>query len=128
MKLHHIGVAVKDLDEALKQWSVFGLVSTTTEEVSGEKVRVAFLGDCSPKIELLEPTDPSSVIEKFLQKRGEGLHHLCYEVEDIEKTMQDLISKGATFTSEAKLGSQGSRVSFIYPKHLGGVLVELRQV
>lgn len=129
MKLHHIGIAVKDLQLALTQWKILGLTETGIETIASEKVKVAFLGGGSPKIELLEPVASDSVVARFLEKRGEGIHHICYEVQNIQDTMKKLQERGLSFTSPTpKPGSQNSLVNFIYPQHFNGVLVELRQV
>ena len=128
MKLHHIGIAVKNLKQAIERWGLLGLPEYGTEVVSGEKVQVAFMGADLPKIELLEATQHDSVVAQFIEKKGEGIHHICFQVKNIEEAMKKLQSQQVSFTTpSAKKGSQGSRVAFIYPKHFNGVLVELRE-
>ncbi len=125
--LDHIGIAVADLDEALRPWLALGLVKTAEEEVAGEKVRVAFLPvGAGATIELLCPTAPDSPIAKFLEKRGPGVHHLCFKVADIDAAIAELRGQGYEFIGDApRPGAGGCRVAFLHPRSMGGVLVEL---
>lgn len=125
--LDHIGIAVPDLEAALAPWNALGLVKTAEELVGSEKVRVAFLPiGPGANIELLCPTDPASPISAFLQKRGPGVHHLCFKVPDIDAAIKELQERGYQFVGEApRPGAGGCRVAFLHPKSMGGVLVEL---
>lgn len=125
--LHHIAVAVHSLDEALPRWvDGLGLRHAGTEEVPTEGVRVAILMAGDTRIELLEPTGPDSPIQGFLSKRGPGLHHLAFAVDDVGGVMKVLAERGAPLLSAApKPGAHGTEVAFVHPKWLGGVLAEL---
>jgi len=126
--LHHIGIAVRSLDERLAFYRALGIEAGGREEVLSEKVNVAFLPVEGTRIELLEPTAPESPIARFLDKRGEGLHHLCFEVQDIREAMRALETAGCRLLSaEPRPGAHGSEVCFVHPASAGGVLVELRQ-
>ncbi len=126
MKLDHVGIAVRDLSQALEQWKLLGAVYKGTEEVVSQKVRVAFLQTGESKTELLEPTDPSSPIAKFLDSGKKGVHHLAYQVADIDSKLAELKSQGLSLIHEQAVpGAGGTRVAFIHPKSVDGVLVEL---
>ncbi len=131
-RLDHVAIAVPDLEAALAFWrDQLGARFIGTEEVPGEKVRVAFLdtGDAETggaKTELLEPTAPDSPIARFLERGGKGLHHVAYRVEDIEATLATLATAGARLIHKTPVpGSRGTRVAFIHPSAAGGVLIEL---
>ena len=128
VELDHVGIAVAGLDEALAFYrDALGLHLEESEEVTSQRVRAHFLPAGGPKLELLEATDPESAIGKYLAKRGEGLHHVCLEVDDIDATLADLKARGAQLIDETpKRGAYG-RVAFIHPKGAHGVLVELVQ-
>lgn len=125
--LHHIGVAVASLDDAVPRWTEgFGLVLEGIEEVPTEKVRVAVLRAGGTRIELLEPTSEDSPIARFLAKRGPGVHHLAFGVDDCGGQIRRLADKGAPLLDEApRPGAHGCKVAFVHPRHLGGVLAEL---
>ncbi len=125
--LHHIGVAVTSLAEALPRWTDgFGLQLQSIEEVPTERVRVAVLLAGSTRIELLEPTSPDSPIAQFLQKRGPGIHHLAFQVGDCQVQMDALAALGAPLLGTApRPGAHDCKVAFVHPKHLLGVLAEL---
>lgn len=127
--LDHVAIAVTDLDAAVALYrDVFGLPLAEIEEVPSEQLRVAIFGHGAGRIELMQPTSPSSSVAKFLEKRGEGLHHLCIEVEDLEAAMAELKRQGAPLLDEVpRPGAGGARVCFVHPKGARGVLVELRQ-
>jgi methylmalonyl-CoA/ethylmalonyl-CoA epimerase len=126
--LHHVGIAVRSLEERLAFYRALGMEVGGSEDVPSEKVKVAFLPVEGTRLELLEPTAPDSPIAAFLAKRGEGLHHLCFEVDDIRATMAALAAAGCQLVSaEPRPGAHGSEVCFVHPKSAGGVLVELRQ-
>jgi methylmalonyl-CoA/ethylmalonyl-CoA epimerase len=127
-KLDHIGIAVRRLDEATQAYEAMGLHTSKVEEVSGERVRVAMLPLGETRIELLEPTTEDSVIARFLEKRGEGIHHLALEVEDIDAACEELRAAGIKLVYETpRTGEGGSRVNFIHPSSAHGVLIELRE-
>lgn len=128
-KINHIGIAVQSIDETLPFYrDQLGMSFKGAEEVAEQRVRVAFLQIGESKIELLEPTSPESPIARFLEKNGPGIHHLAYEVEDIEVAMQKLEADGARMVDKVpRNGAHGARIAFIHPKSSGGVLTELCQ-
>lgn len=128
----HIGIAVKSLAEALPFWrDALGMELVGIEVVASEKVRVAILkspGAGGARVELLEPTSPDSPIAKHLEKRGAGIHHLALKVDDIVGRMAALARAGTPAMDAApRPGAEGAMVTFLHPKHAGGVLVELTQ-
>ena len=126
-KIDHIGVAVKALESSLPFWSeALGLDVSGIETVESESVKVAFLRVGNASIELLEPTDASSAVGKHLDKRGEGIHHLTLEVQDLPATLERLRERGVPIIGDgARAGAGGRQVAFLHPKAAGGVLVEL---
>jgi len=128
-KLEHIGIAVKNLEQAnLKFSKLLGSPPYKIEEVAAEGVRVSFFKVDNLKIELLEATNPDSPIAKFIDKRGEGIHHLAFATSNIEKKCNELIKEGFSFiTPEAKVGADNKKINFLHPKTTNGVLVELCQ-
>src|SRR5262249_23471286 len=129
MKINHLGIATRGIDEALKFWSEsLGLENVHTETVEDQKVRVAMLPLGESRIELLEPTSDDSPISKFLDKRGGGIHHVAVEVDDIEAALSKLRENGARLIDEApRIGAEGCLVAFVHPAATGGVLLELVQ-
>lgn len=129
MKINHLGIATKDIDDALKFWSdALGLENVHTEIVEDQKVRVAMLTIGESRIELLEPTSEDSPISKFLEKRGGGIHHIAIEVDDIEAALAKLKQKGMRLIDEApRIGAEGCLVAFVHPASTNGVLLELVQ-
>lgn len=130
LKINHLGVATKSIDEALKFWSdALGLENVHTEVVDEQKVRVAMLPIGESRIELLEPTSDDSPISKFLEKRGGGIHHIAVEVEDIEGALKKLKARGMRLIDETpRTGAEGCLVAFVHPGTTGGVLLELVQM
>ena len=128
-KIHHVGIAVRSIDERLGFWgSGLGLGEARVEEVATEKVKVAMLRVGESRIELLEPTTPDSVIARFLAERGEGIHHICFSVPDIEAALQRLKDLGHRVIGQApRPGAGGARVAFLHPRDAGGVLIELEE-
>lgn len=127
LKIDHLGIAVKDMAEAKRAYEALGLKIEAEHDVPTEKVKTAFITVGESHLELLEPTDPSSVIAKFLEKRS-GLHHICVLVDDIEKSMAEMKAAGAQLLDEVpRIGAGGCRVAFIHPKSAAGVLLELKQ-
>lgn len=129
MKINHLGIATKGIDEALKFWeNALGLENVHTETVKDQKVRVAMLPLGESRIELLEPTSEDSPISKFLEKRGGGIHHIAVEVEDIEASLAKLKSEGMRLIDETpRIGAEGCLVAFVHPSSANGVLLELVQ-
>ncbi|MBN2408818.1 MAG: methylmalonyl-CoA epimerase [Candidatus Aminicenantes bacterium] len=128
--IHHIGIAVADLEESLARWvALFGAVPSSIEEIPEGGVRVVHLRFSEGSmIELLSPLGKGSPVAQFLEKRGEGVQHFTLEVDDIEAAFRELTEAGVQFISEKpQLGAGGARVAFIHPKSLNGVLVEIRQ-
>lgn len=126
-KISHIGVAVKNLEEAKKLYEeVFGL-KIEGEEVSEEqKVKIAFVPIGDTRIELLEATEPQSPIAKFIESRGEGVHHIAFETDNIETELQKFKEKGLRLIDEKpRSGAHGTKIAFIHPKSTLGVLFEL---
>jgi methylmalonyl-CoA/ethylmalonyl-CoA epimerase len=127
LKIDHLGIAVPSLAEAVKAYEALGFTAQAAEEVPSEKVRVAFLPVGESRLELLEPTEPGSVIARFLEKRS-GLHHVCVLVEDIEAALAELRARGVALLDEKpRPGAGGCRVAFVHPRAAGGVLLELKQ-
>ena len=128
-KIEHIGIAVKDLEAANKVYeSLLNTKVYKEEELKSEGVKTSFLRIGDSKIELLEGTSEDSPISKFISKKGEGVHHIAYDVEDIEKEMQRLNKAGFRLLNERpKLGADNKLVCFIHPKSANGVLIELCQ-
>jgi methylmalonyl-CoA/ethylmalonyl-CoA epimerase len=127
MKIEHIGIATRSLDDSLGFWrDALGLEVTHTEVVEEQGVRVAMLPVGEPRIELLEPTSDDSPIGKFLEKRGAGIHHIAVRVDDIRATLAQLKEKGARLIDESpRVGANDCLVAFVHPATAGGVLLEL---
>ncbi|MDI3534367.1 MAG: methylmalonyl-CoA/ethylmalonyl-CoA epimerase [Thermosediminibacterales bacterium] len=128
-KIDHIGIAVSNLEEALKLYTdVLGLNLADTEIVEEQKVKVAFLPIGDTEIELLEPTDPDSPIAKFIEKRGQGIQHIAFRVDNIEEAIKEMKDKGMRMIDEKpRYGAGGANIAFIHPKSTQGVLVELSE-
>ena len=127
LKIDHLGIAVKDMAEAKQAYEALGFKIEAEHDVLSEKVKAAFITVGESHLELLEPTDPSSPIAKFLEKRS-GLHHICLLVDDIEKAMAEMKAGGAQLLDEVpRIGAGGCRVAFIHPSSAAGVLLELKQ-
>ena len=129
MKLNHIAIAVKSIEEQLKIWQdILGFKLKVVEDVPDQKVKVAVLDLGETKIELLEPLEETSTISKFIEKKGEGLHHLCFLVADIEKALASMKSHNVRLIDEVpRIGVSGKKIAFVHPKDMGGVLIELLQ-
>jgi len=118
---------VPDLAAAASAWEALGFTLEATHDVPTEQVRTAFLPVGESHLELLEPTDPGSVIARFLEKRA-GLHHVCVLVDDLEAALAAMKAKGIALVDEVpRTGAGGCRVAFVHPKATGGVLLELKQ-
>ncbi|HEX3108250.1 MAG TPA: methylmalonyl-CoA epimerase [Thermoanaerobaculia bacterium] len=126
-KLDHIGIAVKSLDAA-RIYESLGLRVEHVETVETQKVKTAFLSVGDANLELLEPSSPDSPIAKFIEKRGEGIHHICIRVDDIESHLARLKAEGYRLVNEAPVpGAHGCRVAFLHPSAGNGVLIELSE-
>jgi methylmalonyl-CoA/ethylmalonyl-CoA epimerase len=123
----HIGIAVKNIDDSLDYYvHTLGLTLLAIEEVESQKVRVAFIDAGNIKLELLEPMDEDGAVSKFIEKRGEGIHHIAFGVLDIRSRMVELEKKGVQLLSDKpKPGAGGAEVAFLHPKSSFGVLYEL---
>lgn len=128
-KIEHIGIAVKNLSEAVEIYSkLFNQTSYKTEIVESESVATSFFQIGENKIELLEATKPTSVIAKFIENKGEGIHHIAFDVDDIVKEMERLKKEGFIILNEQpKKGADNKLVCFVHPKSANGVLIELCQ-
>ena len=128
-KINHIGIAVQSLDATLPFYrDALGMEFKGEEEVAEQKVKVAMLQIGESKIELLEPTSPDSPIAKFLEKNGPGIHHIAYEVDDVEAAIAHMLQQGARMIDETpRNGAHDTRIAFVHPKSSNGVLTELCQ-
>lgn len=128
-KIEHIGIAVKSLEKAIPLYEkLLDNSCYKTEKVESEKVNTAFFKSGETKVELLESTDPDGVIARFIEKKGEGLHHVAFEVKDIEKEMERLKNDGfVLLNDQPKQGADNKLVCFLHPKTTTGVLIELCQ-
>ena len=128
-KILHIAIAVKDIEASKK---LFSLISNTTASettvVADQKVKVCFIETGETRIELIQPIEGNIGVAKFLEKRGEGLHHICLEVADIEHALADYKSRGFRLIDEVpRIGAEGHRVAFVHPQSTNGVLIELEE-
>lgn len=127
--LDHIGIAVESIDSGLAVYRALGIEVEGIEEVADQRVRVAFLPVGDACLELLEPTDDTSPIARHIERRGAGLHHICFRVPDIRAAMVRLSGEGYRLLSEEPLrGAHDCLVCFVHPKSAGGVLIELSQL
>ncbi len=125
--IEHIGIAVKNLEEAIKYYEhILGLKCYAIEEVKDQKVKTAFFKVGQTKIELLESTDPEGPIGKFIEKKGEGIHHIAFAVDNIENALKKAELKGVQLIDKApRKGAEGLNIAFLHPKSTFGVLTEL---
>ncbi len=125
--IEHIGIAVRNLEESIKYYEqVLGLKCYSIEEVVDQKVKTAFFLIGQTKIELLESTDPEGPIGKFVEKKGEGVHHIAYCVENLSSVLPEVESKGVhLIDKQPRRGAEGLNIAFLHPKSTGGVLTEL---
>jgi len=127
LKIDHLGIAVPSLDQAISAYEALGFRVEETHDVPTEKVRAAFLPVGESHLELLQPTDPSSVVARFLEKRS-GLHHVCVLVDDLDAALAGMRARGVPLLDETpRVGAGGCRVAFVHPKGAGGVLLELKE-
>ncbi len=125
--IEHIGIAVKSIEEQLPYYEdVLGLKCYNIETVEDQKVKTAFFKVGQTKIELLEPTDEESTVAKFIEKRGEGVHHIAYATKNVNESLKKAESKGIRLIDkQARPGAEGLNIAFLHPKSTGGVLTEL---
>ncbi len=124
--IDHVGIAVKSIEESAKLWEALGFVMEGIEEVAEQKVKTAFMPIGEGEIELLEATDPESPIAKFIEKKGEGIHHIAIRVDNIESVLANLKEKGVRLLDETpRLGAGGAKIAFIHPKATNGTLLEI---
>lgn len=128
-KINHIAVVVPDIDEALKFWrDALGIAVDHIEDVPSQKSTVAFLPVADTEVELVKPMAPDTGAAKFLAERGGGMHHLCFEVDDVAGMLADLKAKGIRLINEEPIELPGRKMAFIHPKSTGGVLIELYEI
>jgi methylmalonyl-CoA/ethylmalonyl-CoA epimerase len=128
-KIDHIAIAVDDLDEEIRRYKeVLGMTFIGTETIADQKVKVAFFKVGDVNIELTASTEEDSPVAKFLAKRGSGIHHIAYEVDDLQAQIDDLLEKEVRMIdTEPRDGAHHSRIAFAHPKSFSGVLIELKQ-
>ena len=126
-KLDHIGIAVDNLEASVKKYEqITGKKSGEKEVVDEQKVATVFFPLGESRLELLKGTQPDSPISKFIEKRGEGIHHICFEVENLAQSKTDMSQTGLQFIENiSEAGAGGTKVAFIHPKSTGGILIEL---
>ncbi len=129
LKIDHIGIATKSIDQAAPFWSaVLGLEISGTETIESQKVTTAFLPIGESELEILESTAPDSALAKYIESRGEGLQHIALQVENLEEALQELKAKGVKLIDEKpRRGAGGAKIAFIHPKSTNGVLLELSE-
>ena len=129
LKVDHIGIAVKNLEESKKFYTeVLGMTALGEEVVEEQKVRVCFIPCGDSEVELLESTSPEGPIAKFIEKNGEGIQHLAFRVDNIEQALSDLKEQGVRLIDEKpRYGAGGASIAFVHPKATGGILVELSE-
>jgi methylmalonyl-CoA/ethylmalonyl-CoA epimerase len=129
IRINHLGIASSTLDEAMaRMGKLFGMEAEHVEEVPEQRVRTAFFPVGPSTLEYLEATDPESPVGKFLEKRGPGIHHVAFEVDDVDEAVKELLAKGVRMIDKApRAGAHGARIAFIHPAETGGVLMELCQ-
>ena len=129
-KVHHVALVVADMEAALTFWrDALGMQVAERREVPAEAAEIAFLPLGESELELVRPTAQDTGLARFLQKRGEGMHHLCLEVDDLDGMLQQLRQRGVELINETpRSGADGKRYAFIHPRSAGGVLVELYEM
>jgi methylmalonyl-CoA/ethylmalonyl-CoA epimerase len=128
-KINHVAIVVRDIEESLKFWEfALGLELHHVEDVPSQASKVAFIPIGDSEIELVQPTTEDSGMAAYLEKRGEGMHHLCIEVDDIEAKIKELKDAGVRLINETAQVLPGRKMAFIHPKSASGVLVELYEI
>ena len=128
-RMDHVAIAVKNLEEAARFYQeVMGLALSGVEVVTAQMTKVGFFRIGDVNIELVQPSEPDSPLIKFLETKGQGIHHLCFEVDDIDAEVKAFVEKGATMVDQKpRPGAHGTRVAFVHPKSSSGVLIELNE-
>jgi len=127
-KVNHVAIAVKNLDEGLKTFeTLLGLKAAHVKEVPDQKIKAAMIHVGDVEIELIQPTDPGTGVAKFLETRGEGVHHICLEVDDVDKELQSMAAKGIELIDKKGRMGLAGKIGFLHPKSAKGVLIELAQ-
>lgn len=127
-KINHIGIAVKDLDQAIAFYKKLGMEVSGQEVVESQKVKIAFLQVGETRLELLEALNEDSPIAKFIEKKGEGIHHLAFNVDDVKKHLNAAVENGIVpIDKEPRPGAHDTQIAFLHPKFTGGVLIEFCQ-
>lgn len=126
-KINHIAIAVRNIEESARFYQdVLGLTLSGIETVTEQKTKVGFFKIGETNIELVQPTEPDSPVAKFLETKGQGIHHICFEVDNLEAEIEECLKKGATMVDmKPRHGAHNTKVAFIHPKSSGGVLIEL---
>ena len=128
LKVDHIGIAVNNIEEAKKLYEMLGMEVTEIEEVAEQKVKVAFMPVGDSEVELLESTDPEGPVAKFIEKKGQGIQHIAFRVDDIEAALEELKANGVKLIDEKpRYGAGGARIAFLHPKGTNGVLIEISE-
>lgn len=129
LRINHLGIASPTLDEAMgRMGKLFGMEADHVEEVAEQRVRTAFFPVGPSTLEYLESTDPEGPVGKFLEKKGPGIHHVAFEVDDVDAAVEELLAKGVRMIDKVpRAGAHGCRIAFIHPAETGGVLMELCQ-
>ncbi|MBP1710208.1 MAG: methylmalonyl-CoA epimerase [Deltaproteobacteria bacterium] len=128
LKVDHIGIAVKNLEESARFYEMLGIQSTGSEVVAEQNVKVSFFPVGDSEIELLESTSPDGPIARYIEKNGEGIQHLALRVDNIEAALEELKAKGVRLIDEKpRYGAGGAKIAFVHPKSTGGILLELSQ-
>jgi methylmalonyl-CoA/ethylmalonyl-CoA epimerase len=128
-KINHVAIAIPDVDSSLAFWQdALGLKVDHIEDVPSQKATVVFLPVGESEVELVKPTSDDTGVAKFLAEKGGGMHHLCFEVDDINGMLTDLKAKGVRLINETALELPGRKLAFVHPKSTGGVLVELYEI
>ena len=127
-KLSHISIAVRDINKFANLYeSLFGIKFSDQKSVESQKVNLSFGNTEGTKLELISPASEGSPIAKFLEKKGEGLHHICLEVENLDEVLDDLKKKEVEIIGVPTIGGSGKRIVFLHPRGTGGVLIELKE-
>jgi methylmalonyl-CoA/ethylmalonyl-CoA epimerase len=128
-KMDHVAIAVNNLEEAARFYQeVMGLTLSGVEVVTAQKTKVGFFKIGELNIELVQPAEPDSPLVKFLESKGQGIHHICFEVDDVEAEVKEYLEKGATMVDQKpRPGAHNTKVAFVHPKSSGGVLIELNE-
>ncbi|MCL4548273.1 MAG: methylmalonyl-CoA epimerase [Bacteroidetes bacterium] len=126
-KIEHIGIAVKNLEESIKHYeNIFGLKCYAIEEVKDQKVRTAFFMLGQTKIELLESTEPDGPIARFIENKGEGIHHIAFATDNLNDALKEAEEKNVQLVNkESRIGAEGFKIAFLHPRSTNGVLIEL---